>query len=227
MIPWPASEFRRLDGAARAVLPEGFGVSVLDPRAFYTGLAPGEEAAVAGAVPGRAREFAAGRVAARRAMREIGVADRPVPAGADRAPIWPEGVVGSISHSAEHCVAAVAAADAWASVGIDVEPDAPLEETLWESVLRPEELAWLEANPAERRGRLARLIFSAKEAAYKCQYPLTRTLLDFDDVAIGIAPGIFTATFRRAVAPFPAGAALAGRWTAAAGALLTAVALSR
>ncbi len=227
MIPWPADESHRLDTAARAVLPAGFGVSVLDPRAFYAGLAPGETAALAGAVPGRAREFAAGRAAARRAMREIGLAQGPVPAGVDRAPIWPEGVVGSIAHSAQHCVAAVAAAGAWASVGVDVEPDAALEETLWESVLRPEELAWLGARPADWRGRLARLIFSAKEAAYKCQYPLTRTLLDFDALAIGIEPGAFVATFRLSVAPFAAGVTLAGRWTAAEGALVTAVALPR
>ena len=227
MIPWPVNDQLRLDAAARALLPEGFGVSVLDPRAFYTGLAPGEEAALAGAVPGRAREFTAGRVAARRAMRAIGLGDHPVPAGVDRAPIWPEGVVGSISHCAEHCVAAVASTGAWASVGLDIEPDAPLDEALWESVLRPEEIAWLVGRPTERRGRFARLIFSAKEAAYKCQYPLTRTLLDFDELAITVEPGAFLATFQRPVAPFAAGAILAGRWTAAEGALLTAITLPR
>jgi 4'-phosphopantetheinyl transferase EntD len=67
---------------------------------------------------------------------------------------------------------------------VDVEPDLPLEETLWDSVLTPDELAWLSARPAGERGRLARLIFSAKECAYKLQYPLTRTLYGFMDMRV-------------------------------------------
>ena len=110
-------------------------------------------------------------------------------------------------------------------IGVDIEPDAPLEEALWDSVLRPEELAWLDARPAGDRARLARLIFSAKECAYKCQYPLTRALLDFDDFSIAIEAGAFHARFQRPVSPFGQGAALSGRWTAAEGALLTALAL--
>ncbi len=215
----------RLDTAARELFPSGVGLSVLDPRVFYAGLAPEEAASLSGAVPRRAREFTAGRVAARRAMREIGILNESVPAGVDRAPIWPEGVVGSIAHSDEHCVAVVARATDWLSLGADLEPDAPLETALWDSVLRPEEIAWLEARPTMDRGRLARLMFSAKECAYKCQHPLTRALLDFDDFAIALAPRTFEARFQRAVGPFAAGAALSGRWTAADGALLTALAL--
>ncbi|MER2510247.1 MAG: 4'-phosphopantetheinyl transferase superfamily protein [Amaricoccus sp.] len=225
MIPRSVNVAARLDAAARDIFPEGLGVAVLDPRVFYAGLAPDEAAALAGTVPRRAREFTAGRVAARRAMREIGFLDRSVPAGVDRAPIWPDGLVGSIAHSAERCVAVVAPAADWSSLGVDIEPDAPLEETLWDSVLRPEELAWLDARPAGDRARLARLIFSAKECAYKCQYPLTRALLDFDDFSIAIEAGAFHARFQRPVSPFGQGAALSGRWTAAEGALLTALAL--
>lgn len=143
-----------------------------------------ERGAVARAVPSRRAEFAAGRVLARRLLERVNVAAAPIPVGPGRAPVWPEGVVGSIAHTRGLCVAAAARRADIRSLGIDAEPDEPLEPDLWDTICTDEEIAWLGGQPAESRGRLARILFSAKESVFKCQYPVTRDWLDFKDVTI-------------------------------------------
>ncbi|WAJ31100.1 4'-phosphopantetheinyl transferase family protein [Antarcticirhabdus aurantiaca] len=174
---------------------------------------PAEQAAVARAVPRRVGEFAAGRALARRAMIQIGLPPVAIPAGPDRAPIWPAGLCGTITHCADRCIAAVARrADGFRGLGLDVEPDEPLDADLLPLIATAEERADLATLPAAAALRQGRMIFSAKECAYKAQYALTRTLLDFQDLSISFAPdGTFTARFCRDVAPFRAGDALAGR----------------
>src|SRR3569623_1114660 len=60
---------------------------------------PDEAQQVAGAVAKRRVEFAAGRACARRALTRLGIRDFVLKNGAARAPRWPRGVVGSISHA--------------------------------------------------------------------------------------------------------------------------------
>lgn len=148
--------------------------------------------------------------------------------------------MGSITHTETWCAAAVGPAGRFRSIGLDAEPAAPLDGELWATVLTPEERQWLAHRPPRHRGTLARLLFSAKEAAFKCQYPITRALLDFEAFAVEIegfpfgaaetcrcdAPA-FRARLRTHVAPFAAGAVLPGRFVAAEGLLITAVALAR
>lgn len=161
-------------------------------------LLDGEDAAVSNAVPKRRREYAAGRACARDAMATLGLAPVPLPSARDRLPTWPNGIVGSITHDKRVAAAAVARlADGVRSIGIDLEPGEPLPDELYESVCRPEEIAWLSAQMDARRGLLARAVFGAKEAAFKCQYPLTGRMLEFDRVAIEIdvGRGTFKAAF--------------------------------
>lgn len=117
-------------------------------------------------------------------MAALRRAEAPAPMGPGRAPVWPEGVVGSVAHCATACLAAVARTRSFAALGIDVEPDLPLEEALWKDVLTPGELASIAARPAGERDRLVRLIFSIKECAYKTKHPLTCTLYGFAETLI-------------------------------------------
>lgn len=211
--------------AARALFGPRVAVAALDPRRDHGGLPPEEAAAIAGARAPRRREFAAGRVAARRAMAELGLPPRAVPSGPDRAPIWPAGLVGSIAHDAETCLAVLARADALGAIGVDIEPDQPLDPALWDIVCRPEERDWLAAAPAGERGRRARRVFSAKEAAYKSQYPRTGCLFGFETLAIEFDGPSFRARFRCAIGPFARGACLPGAWLVVAGRILTGVTL--
>ncbi|HJL18849.1 MAG TPA: 4'-phosphopantetheinyl transferase superfamily protein [Sandaracinaceae bacterium LLY-WYZ-13_1] len=193
-------------------------------------LRPEEAAAVSRAVEGRRLEMAAGRDAAREALGALGVRPGPIPKGERGAPVWPAGVVGSITHTRSFCLAAVAKAEAVEGLGVDAEPDEPLEPELWPAITTPAERAALAASEPRAAGARARRLFCAKEAAYKAQYPLTGVLLEFDDLAIRFSEPSssarrcsFEARYRRDTGPFPAGRTLRGRILADGGQLVAAV----
>jgi 4'-phosphopantetheinyl transferase EntD len=149
-----------------------------------------EAAAVATARASRQEEFHRGRACARQALARFGVPPAAIPVGPGRVPLWPDGFVGSITHCPGFCAAAVARAAEVLALGIDAEPDQPLPEGVDSVVVRPEERSWLEAATTEADGALAwdRLLFSAKEAAYKAWYPLTGRVLEFEEVSISLSP---------------------------------------
>jgi 4'-phosphopantetheinyl transferase EntD len=145
------------------------------------------------AVVARRLEFAAGRHCARRALLRMGIEGYSLLNGPDRAPIWPAGIVGSITHVGRardgycgYCAAGVARSTRVRAVGLDVEDDAPLDSDIVPLVTTMGERQLLESMNGPARNALAKLIFSAKECFYKAQYPLTRRFLEFDDVEIEI-----------------------------------------
>lgn len=190
---------------------------------------PEERAQTDSFVAVRLAEYRAGRHCARACMRRLGVAEGPVLRAPDRAPIWPAGVVGSISHTRRDevgwCGAAVARSDAVRALGIDGEAADDLDEQLWRLVLAPAEVTWLRTLPESERGRWAKLIFSAKEAAYKCQYTLTRTFLGFEAFVVRFDPerGTFAATFQQDVGEFRRGQVLHGGFIVAERLVVTAL----
>jgi len=145
---------------------------------------PEERRYIEAAADKRRAEFVTGRGCARRALARLGVGPCAVPPGANRAPIWPAGIVGSISHTADLCVAAVALSSDVASIGIDIEGAEPLGADLLPVVCTPRELAWLATLSDDERGRWAKRLFGAKEAFFKCQFVRTQAMLDFQDVEI-------------------------------------------
>ncbi|MET0387514.1 MAG: 4'-phosphopantetheinyl transferase superfamily protein [Polyangiales bacterium] len=147
-------------------------------------LFPEELASITRAVPKRRAEFGAVRLCARRALAQLGVAPGPLVPAPDRSPRWPEGIVGSMTHTGGYCAVAVARAGSLRSVGLDAEHERVLEPALLRMICRPEEQRAL----AARSGGAADAIvhFAAKEAFYKCQYPLTHTFLDFLDVEVDV-----------------------------------------
>jgi 4'-phosphopantetheinyl transferase EntD len=161
---------------------------------------PLEAAAVADAVTERRREFGTVRYCARKALRQLGVPAGPILPGADRAPRWPVGVVGSMTHCAGYRAAVVARSDALLGVGIDAEPHAALPPETLGLVLREEERMRLPALAEARPGvHPDRVVFCVKEAVYKAWFPLTRRWLDFADVSTVVNPdGTFRAHVRSA-----------------------------
>ena len=111
---------------------------------------------------------------------------QPMPAQPDRKPRWPEGLVGSITHCAGFAAAAVARSTELRSLGIDAEIVGALEPELWPRVLGDEEQEWLAGMPPEHRPQWATVIFSAKEAWYKCQNPVTGWWLEFHEARIRV-----------------------------------------
>ena len=146
-------------------------------------LLPEERAHVEKAVEKRVREFATGRVLARRALARLGRTPTAIPVGPDRAPVWPDDVLGTITHTRSLCAVACSTPERVRSLGLDVERVRDMKPGLAERILRPEEL--------ESRGdRPTLAYFCAKEAVYKCQHPLSGQFLEFQDVSIEFDPDL-------------------------------------
>jgi 4'-phosphopantetheinyl transferase EntD len=201
--------------ALARVLPPGVVWQAVTIGEAGEALFPEESAAVAKAVAHRRAEFAAGRQAARAALRRLCGFTGPVPPGIDRAPVWPPGVVGSISHDEGLAVAAVALAIDVRALGLDIDTVARFKPELEGPICTPDEVQRLLSGraPPERQRQLAR-VFCIKEAVYKAQYPLTRGWLDFADLVLDWpqeAPDRFVATLQRGVGVFAAGHRFEGR----------------
>ncbi len=148
-------------------------------------LLPCERQAVARARPQRLREFVAGRKAARGAMAHLGVEDAELPRSREGYPVWPLGIMGSISHTRDLAVAAVSRDKRLAGVGIDIEePSLASGCSIAERLLTEHELAALETMPAAHRQRHIALVSSCKEAAYKAVFPLAHEDIDFLDIEV-------------------------------------------
>jgi 4'-phosphopantetheinyl transferase EntD len=176
----------RLSAAVAELFPPGVAAAELRQPGDSSLLYPEEAAGIARAVPERASEFTAGRLCARRALAEFGIAGFALEMGLDRAPVWPGSMVGSITHTRGFCAAVVGERGRFSSLGLDVEAAGGVKRELWERICLPAELAWLESLPVRARGAAATLVFSAKEAFYKCQYPVTRERLRFADLCVSL-----------------------------------------
>lgn len=160
-------------------------------------LHPDEVRRISRATERRRKEFAAGRMCARAGLAALDLAtERPLGMADDRSPIWPDEATGSISHTGGYCVAVVAprpdrTAASGFGLGIDAEQLGRVTENLHRILFTPAERAWLVALPAEERADAATTVFSAKEAFYKAQHPLTRRWVGFQDVtAVRSASGL-------------------------------------
>ncbi|ORX01116.1 4'-phosphopantetheinyl transferase PptT [Mycolicibacillus trivialis] len=192
---------------------------------------PEEEPLIARSVPKRRNEFITVRACARTALAELGVAPVPILKGDKGQPRWPDGVVGSLTHTAGYRGAVVARDGAVRSVGIDAEPHDVLPGGVLDAISLPAERDEIAALPAELHWD--RILFCAKEATYKTWFPLTQRWLGFEDAHIVFEPddtgstGSFTSTILidPAALSGPPLTVLRGRWSVARGLVLTAITL--
>jgi 4'-phosphopantetheinyl transferase EntD len=152
-------------------------------------LFPEEATIVANACEGRKTEFARARSCARRALAELHRPALALRKGPDREPVWPPGVVGSITHCDGYCCAAVALAEHCSGIGIDAEIVQDLSPDLERQILLDEEVEHVASLDRSLASAWACVIFSAKEALFKAWYPRTRHWLDFHDAAMRLDPG--------------------------------------
>ena len=212
------------------LLPDTVHVAESDSDPAGAALYPEEERIASGTRAERGREFATGRHCARTALRRIGVPPGPIPSGEAGAPLWPAGVVGSITHCPGYRGAAVARAADLVTIGIDAEPCEALPDGVLRLVSLPQEREQL-AELARRSGPLPwdKVLFSAKESVYKAWFPLTGTWLGFHDAHISVDADNGTFDVRLLVAgPTVEGRELTGftgRWLARDGLVLTAIAM--
>ncbi|AWB84219.1 4'-phosphopantetheinyl transferase family protein [Corynebacterium liangguodongii] len=192
----------------------------------YLELHPEERSLVARAVDKRKGEFGDARWCAHRALAELGVPPgRAILKGDSGMPLWPEGFVGSLSHTEGLRAAVAAPASQLLSVGLDVEPAEALPEGVIDQISRSGERHRIDAMQAGGAHWAGRLLFSAKEATYKCWFPLTRRWLGFEDAEIDIrADGTFIAYILARPTPAPL---MYGRWVVRGGYVFASAFLER
>ena len=138
------------------IAPPGVACSAGEIRDLPASPYPDEEAAVGDVAAARRREFRTGRFHAREALARLSAPPQALPCLPSRAPRWPQGHTGSISHSPALCVAVAAKRGRLTQLGIDIEPLAPISPRLAAVIL---------ARGEAGHGLLR--TFSAKEAVFK------------------------------------------------------------
>lgn len=136
--------------------------------------------------PKRLYDFSTGRYCAIKSLEQLGIKDAIIPIGKDREPIWPEGIVGSISHCDILTGAIVAKVSEYNSLGLDIEEIDRVTPDIWGLVFTENEKRYLNSLLENEQVVQSTAIFSAKEAFYKFQYPITKTFLDFLDVEVAL-----------------------------------------
>ncbi len=143
----------------------------------------------------RKAEFLAGRYLAKIAMQNLAIPASDIAIGAQRNPLWPSAVVGSISHSKNHAVCFMQATRGVqltdVGVGLDLETiiDEPSARQILPSIISPEERKMLcnqftNDTQEDHFGFAFSLIFSAKESLFKALYPNVGRYFDFLDVRL-------------------------------------------
>ncbi|ELY3086865.1 4'-phosphopantetheinyl transferase superfamily protein [Klebsiella aerogenes] len=177
-----------------------------------------------GAVAKRKAEYLAGRYCAHYLLRQSGCLE-PVLIAADRAPIWPAGWRGSVSHSEDIAIAVVSAEDDGLHPGVDIEhlqPGVMLESA--DMFVSKTEQTLLSCCGLDMEWALL-LAFSAKESLFKALYPRVQQMFDFDAaamVALDPANQRFTLRLNKTLSDaFPAGSQFSGEYYFSEGTVLT------
>lgn len=176
--------------------------------------------------PKRRKEFCAGRYCARRALLGLSAGSTAILRHGDGSPIWPPGVVGSITHTGDFCGTAVAWKSEVRSIGLDAEHIGHLEYDVWKRICTDDERLFIDSLPNDMRNAYRHLVFSAKESTYKCQYQLSRRWLCFHNVCISIdmLSSQFRIEFLIDIADvFRAGESLKGKFSIRNGYVLTGI----
>lgn len=156
------------------------------------------------AVKKRRDEFLLGRAACNTALIAMGIRNPgPVLKGPSNEPLWPEGVIGALSHCTGLAVCAVCRAGRLKGLGIDIEElagDMPNDVT--GLVCTRREMKWAGNEPYKMK-----MIFSAKEAAFKAFFPSVKTYMDFKDAELvwNADRALFEARLLKGYAPFERG----------------------
>jgi 4'-phosphopantetheinyl transferase EntD len=174
-----------LQQALEALAPAGV---VIGHRVITAGdenaLTPEEAASISSRAAEVRRASGAARIVARQLMARLGLPPAAVPKETSGMPIWPAGLAGSIAHTDGIAVAALARTPDFRALGIDIEPALPLPADMRELVVSPREWQRLGEDPLA-----GRVLFAAKEAAYKAAYPLDRVFLEFADIEVDLRAG--------------------------------------
>ncbi|MGX2995734.1 4'-phosphopantetheinyl transferase superfamily protein [Streptomyces sp. JNUCC 64] len=161
-------------------------------------LHPEEQRLLGTLPPARHPDFTAGRIAAARALRALGVEGPVLRDG--RRPVFPAGSHGSISHCVGHIGACLASVHPRVvALGTDLERTDRLSWDAARLVCTPRERDWA-ARARRPESRLA-VVFSAKEAIYKALSALGAPAPVFHDIELSVVRGRLVARPARGLLP--------------------------
>lgn len=152
---------------------------------------PADEVHIQRASTKRREEFAAGRLCAAAALKFLGAGSEAVGREPGGAPIWPSGVVGSISHTDDVAAVAVMPSGGFSAIGLDIERVGAVEPAFWRTLFSNTERGLLEQGQAGGHRLAATALFAAKEAFYKAQWPITHEWVDFLDIEVELDGDVF------------------------------------
>ncbi|RYY75963.1 MAG: 4'-phosphopantetheinyl transferase superfamily protein [Gammaproteobacteria bacterium] len=137
------------------------------------------------AVAKRRAEFLAGRYCAAEALRQLNIHNFIIKTGANRNPLWPETVKGSISHCDNYAIAIASDKSDLIGVGIDIESQITEEtfEKIQSQVLSVSEIELISNIDLKKTISFA-VAFSLKESFFKASYPTIQKYFDFSAVTI-------------------------------------------
>jgi 4'-phosphopantetheinyl transferase EntD len=161
-------------------------------------LFPEEEACLHRAVTRRRQEFSTGRWCARKALVDLGMPPTPILVGRWRNPLWPSGIVGSISHTMNICAAVVAHRVSWKAIGIDLLDREAADSLLPDAarlIVSKQEESGTQAVVPPFMSPLA-LLFSAKESVIKALSPQLQRFIDFREIHVRFENHTFKASLR-------------------------------
>ena len=164
----------------------------------YSSLSESEKRYIGAAVPKRIDEFSTGRFLARRVLARLGADWRQLSDHPGPRPMWPERVVGSITHCDDAAIVVASSNPRVRAIGVDIEKAQPVDKALFELLFTSGEIEAL-AEAEVEAPNLPVVLFSAKEAVYKAVNPLTDAYIEHRDVELEIdrRSGSFSARYSR------------------------------
>lgn len=149
---------------------------------FYQYLAQDEPASIQRAVKKRRAEFFAGRLMAILGLETLGQNRCVIDIGEHRSPLWPDGFLGSITHSCDQAMAVVAPKGQWRYLGMDHEENIPLEvaNNIADQLLTCADRALYQQLDIDF-ATFCSAVFSIKESLFKAVYPYIGQYIEFSD----------------------------------------------
>jgi enterobactin synthetase component D len=131
-------------------------------------------------------EYVAGRICARAAIEALQHGPVFPGMGPNRAPQWPAGLAGAITHADGQAAALVGLNLYWQGIGLDLERIIPEQEAheIAGGILTPREQNRLSKLPASLQAQWITLVFSVKESLFKALFPLTYQSFYFHDAQL-------------------------------------------
>lgn len=158
--------------AWKSILPQDMFISCGEIENSLLSLSLSEQISIGKVNSFRLQEFALGRMHARKALEQTGIFNSEIPKNMETgAPIWPESVVGSITHSLNgtnsHVAAVVAKASQFSCLGIDTEWINNFHPTMWSQFLSAQEVSMIKNASFKERNAYVSKLWALKEAAIK------------------------------------------------------------